>query len=90
MAAKVPDTVRKENLGSVNLLILEFIVENLDDNDTVATGIPKARMVSWPKCVPSLDGPQDFAIDAIDTDGVLTIASAANQNGYIEIMYKGM
>ena len=90
MALKVPDSITKENLGSVNLLIFKFTVENLDDNDTVASGIPSARMVSWPRCVPSLDGPQDFAVDAVDADGVMTIGSAADQNGYIEVMYKGM
>jgi len=88
MADKTPDSIRKENLGSVNLLIYQFITENIDDNDTLTTGIPKSKMVSWPRCVPSLDGPQDFAVDAISDEGVLTFGCAANQNGYVEIMYK--
>jgi hypothetical protein len=90
MAEKTPDSVRRENLGSVNLLIGAYITENIDDNDTWDCGIPKSKMVSWPKFVPAIDGPQDCAIDAISDDGVLTFGSAANQNGYVEIMFKDM
>lgn len=90
MAAKTPDSIRKENLGSVNLLIAEFTTTNIDDNDTWATGIPLARIVSWPKCVTNLDGPQDFAVDAISASGEFTFGCAADQTGYVEILYKGM
>jgi hypothetical protein len=90
MADKTPDSVQKVSLGSVNLMIYKFITENIDDNDTLTTGIPSAKMVGWPRCVPSLDGPQDFAVDAVDSAGVLTFGCAANQNGYVEVMYKDM
>ena len=90
MADKTPDSIQKVNLGSVNMLLYKFITENIDDNDTLTTGIPAAKIIGWPRCVPSLDGPQDFAVDAISTEGVLTFGCAANQNGYVEVMYKDM
>lgn len=90
MAEKTPDSIRKENLGSVNLIIAEFTTTNIDDDDTWATGIPAGKIVSWPKCIPKLDGPQDFAVDAISDEGVFTFGSAANQEGYVEILVKSM
>lgn len=90
MAAKTPDSIRKENLGSVSLIIAEFTTTNIDDNDTWASGIPLGKIVSWPKCVPKLDGPQDFAVDAISAAGELTFGSAANQEGYVEILVKNI
>ena len=90
MADKVPDSIRKQNLGSVTLIIAEFTTTNIDDNDTWTSGILPGKIISWPKCVPKLDGPQDFAIDAIDATGVMTFGSAANQEGYVEVMVKEM
>jgi len=40
MAAKTPDSIIRENLGSLNLLICPFATANIDNEDTYATGLP--------------------------------------------------
>jgi hypothetical protein len=39
MAAKTPDSVIRESLGSLTLLICDFSTTNIDDGDTYATGL---------------------------------------------------
>lgn len=92
MAVKLPTTLRKENLGSINVLIANFdgtvSSNDIDDNDTWATGIPSGKIVGWPIVQSTIDGPQDCTIDAIASDGTLTFASADNQTAYVYIYYK--
>lgn len=40
MAAKTPDSIIRENVGSLNLLICDFSTTNIDNEDTYATGLP--------------------------------------------------
>lgn len=40
MAPKTPDSIIRENVGSLNLLICDFTTANIDDGDTYATGLP--------------------------------------------------
>lgn len=94
MAAKVPTTIRKENWGSVNVLIANFDAtvssNDIDDNDTWATGVKLGKIVGWPIVQSTIDGPQDCTIDAIDADGVCTFGSAANQTAVVYLMYKDL
>lgn len=94
MAAKVPTTIKKENLGSVNLIMALFdgtvSSNDIDDNDTWAAGDAGAKIVGWPWVVPTIDGPQDCTIDAVATDGTITFASAANQTGWVYFYTRGM
>ncbi len=93
MAAKLPTSIRKENLGSINLIIANFdgtvSSNDIDDNDTWASGIKS--IVGWPIVQSTIDGPQDCTIDAIDrTTGTVTFASAANQTAYVYIYFKDL
>ncbi len=92
MAAKLPTSIRKENLGSLKLIIANFdgtvSSNDIDDNDTWATGI--TSIVGWPIVQSTIDGPQDCTIDAVATDGTLTFASAANQTAVVYVLCKDM
>lgn len=91
MAAKVPTSITKENLGSVNLIIALFdgtvSSNDIDDNDTWASGIK--TIIGWPLVISTIDGPQDCTVDALDrATGDITFASAANQTAYVYILCK--
>jgi len=86
MAAKTPDSVRVENIGSLRLIIAKFVTNDIDDNDTWASGVDE--IVGWPIVQSILDGPQDCTVDAI-SGGTLTFGSAANQQAYVYILAKG-
>ena len=88
MAAKTPDSIRKENLGSINMLIATFEATNIDDDDTWTTGIKS--IVGTPVVQTTIDGPQDCTIDNVSAAGVLTFASAANQTAVVYVYYKDM
>ena len=38
-AAKTPDSIQRESVGSLTLLICPFSTANIDDGDTYATGL---------------------------------------------------
>ena len=93
MAAKLPTTITKENLGSLTLIIANFdgtvSSNDIDDNDTWASGI--TSIVGWPIVQTTVDGPQDCTVDAVDTaTGTLTFGSAATQTAYVYILCRGM
>lgn len=92
MAAKTPTSIKKENLGSINMLIAVFdgtvSSNDIDDNDTWDTGLG-TKIVGWPIVVSTIDGPQDCTVDAI-SDGTLTFGSAANQTCVVYVYYRGM
>ena len=94
MAAKVPTTIRKENLGSVNLLIANFDASvesnDIDDNDTWVTGIAKGKIVGWPWVAISSEGPNDATIDAISDAGILTFSAAASTTGVVYVLFNDM
>ena len=91
MAAKLPTTIRNENLGSLKLIIANFdgtvSSNDIDDNDTWATGI--TSIIGWPIVQSTIDGPQDCTVDAVDfATGTITFASAANQTAMVYILCK--
>lgn len=81
MAAKTPDAVYRESLGTVNLVRCEFTSTNLDNTDTYTTGI--AGIVgAWfsPSTTTGVVG-------VSNASGVLTFAcSADNQVGTLFIL----
>ena len=47
MAAKTPDTVKTESLGSLALLICDFTTTNIDNDDTYASGLSTNVVGYW-------------------------------------------
>ena len=47
MAAKLPDTVYRENLGSLTLLQCDFTTTNIDNDDTYASGLSTNVFGYW-------------------------------------------
>jgi hypothetical protein len=91
MAAKVPTTVQRHNVGSLSLVIADFdntVASNdIDDNDTWVSGITQA--VGW-VVQPTIDGPSDCTIDAYDAaTGTFTFGSAASQTAKVFVFCKG-
>lgn len=81
MAAKTPDSVRMDSLGSLRLIQAIFSSTNLDDTDTYATGIT-GIVGAWfaPDTTTGVVGVANSA-------GTLTFAcSAANQTGTLFIL----
>lgn len=89
MAAKLPTTVTRENLGSLDLIIANFdgtvSSNDIDDDDTWASGIK--NIIGWPIVQTTVDGPQDCTVDAVDyATGTITFASAATQTAFVYIL----
>lgn len=83
MAAKTPDSVKIDSLGSVRLIRAGFTSTNLDNADTYATGI-KGIVGAWfsPDTTTGVVGVSNSA-------GTLTFAcSADNQTGTLFILAK--
>ena len=83
MAAKTPDTIRQENLGTVRLVMAIFSSTNIDDTDTYTTGMD-GIVGAWfaPDLTTGVVGVSNAA-------GVLTFAaSAANQTGTLYILQR--
>lgn len=91
MAAKTPTRIIKENLGSVNLCMALFdgtvSSNDIDDNDTWDAGAAGKKIVGHPWVIPTIDGPQDIAVDGV-SEGVFTFGSAANQTGWVCFYFK--
>lgn len=47
MAAKTPDTVYRESLGSLTLLRCDFTTTNIDNDDTYASGLGSNVFGYW-------------------------------------------
>ena len=84
MAAKTPDSLTKENLGSANLLIATFVSANIDDNDTWASGINSIIGYWW--CGIG-DNCYDVSITST-TSGTFTFDSAGSMTGKFYVLYK--
>ena len=81
MAAKTPDSVKQDKLGTVRLIYANFTSTNLDDTDTYATGID-GIIGAWfsPDSTKGVVGVSNSA-------GTLTFAcSADNQTGTLFIL----
>ena len=50
MAAKTPDTIVRESMGSLTLLICQFSTTNIDNDDTYATGLSTNIVDLWFNC----------------------------------------
>ena len=87
MAAKTPDSIRKENLGSINLLIAVFVSENIDDNDTWASGIKNIISYQWQGIS---DAGYDLSITSVTAAGLFTFDAGSNTTGHLHVYYKDM
>lgn len=84
MAAKTPDSVYQESLGSLRLIRAKFTSTNLDNTDTYATGID-GIVDAWfsPSTTTGVVG-------VSNSSGTLTFAcSADNQVGTLFILVRG-
>ncbi len=83
MAAKTPDAVYSDSLGSVRLIRAEFSTTNVDDTDTYASGIT-GIVDTWFST--------DITTGAVGTThsgSTITFAcSAANQTGTLFILVR--
>jgi len=87
MAIKTPDSVRVNNVGNLRHIVATFSTNDIDDNDTWASGIKSA--IDW-DIHTSIDGPQDCTVDNYAAaTGTFTFASAANQTGRLVIWARG-
>lgn len=81
MAAKTPDSVKQDKLGTVRLIYAFFTSTNLDNTDTYATGID-GIIGAWfaPNTTTGVVG-------VSNSSGTLTFAcSADNQTGTLFIL----
>ena len=66
-------------------LRLPFLTENLDDTDTIATGLTRITRVAWE----ALDATDILALTFAQT-GIITVATtggSGNHNGHVLIWY---
>lgn len=87
MAAKTPDSLRKENLGSANLLIATFVDADIDDNDTWASGISSVIGYWW---IGIGDASYDVSITSVSAAGLFTFDAGSNMTGKLYVLYKDM
>lgn len=88
MAAKTPNRVRVENIGSLKLLIALFSPEQIDSGDTWASGV-KHIAGAW---FSSKDASVFDAAMGIDwtVNGLITFTTAdSSQEGTVFILCKG-
>jgi hypothetical protein len=50
MASKTPDTIIRESMGSLTLLMCQFSTTNIDNDDTYATGLGSNLVDCWFNC----------------------------------------
>ena len=62
MAAITPDTILRENMGSLTLHIATFITNDIDDADTWASGIPGIVSV-WNNTIDNPTSTTDTALN---------------------------
>jgi len=86
MAAKTPDSVVRESLGSKTLFIATFSTNDIDDNDTWATGLSTNIVGYWG--VLTDDGTQTKeALDITNASGTLTFrVGEDNRTGLVYVL----
>ncbi len=87
MASKVPDSILKVNAGSHTLLICTFVTNDIDDNDTWASGM-KGVVGTWWGGIG--DNSFDVQVTSIDSDGLFTFDSASNMTGRLYVLKTDM
>lgn len=91
MAAKLPTSIHRENLGSVNLYIALFdgtvSSNDIDDNDTWASGI-KGIVGYWWSGIS--DNGYDVSFTSVDGDGLFTFDSAGTTTGRVFVIARNI
>ena len=85
MAAKTPDSITKENLGSARLLICTFVSNDIDDNDTWASGLTSVVGYWW---VGIGDNSYDVSVTSVSAAGSFLFDSASNMTGVLYVLCK--
>jgi hypothetical protein len=86
MAAKTPDSVAGPfMLGNARLMVLKFVTENLDNADTVATGIPNLANV-WFQPTAAFASSLGLTVSG---ETITVAASDDNQTGYLFCLSQG-
>lgn len=89
MAAKLPTTIEKQSLGSVNLYIANFdgtvSSNDIDDNDTWASDIKGIVGMWW---AGTSDNGYDVSFTSWDADGLITFDSAGTATGRVFVIAK--
>lgn len=86
MAAKTPDSIFQEKLGTVRLILARFSTTNIDDTDTYSTGM--TGIVDAFFTPDTTTGVVGCSVAA--STGVITFAaSAPNQTGTLHILVRG-
>ena len=88
MAVKLPTTIRKENLGSVRLIIATFdgtvSSNDLDNADTWATGITSIIGNPW------FAGAVFVGLAVDPVTGIVTATTAGTATGTVYVLCKDM
>lgn len=92
MAAKTPDSIKKHNFGSMTLFIATFSTNDIDDNDTWASGIPYP-VGYWGNLTD--DGTQtvegiDVELSTASTGAFVFSVGEANRTGVIYVLSKSV
>ncbi len=90
MAAKTPDSVITESLGSLTLKIATFSTNDIDDGDTWDTGLSGKIVGYWANAT---DDPTQTkeGIDCSESAGVITFNTGEdNRTGMVYVLVKGL
>lgn len=86
MAAKTPDSIVRESMGSKTLFIATFSTNDIDDGDTWATGLGTNIVGYWGNLTD--DGTQaKESIDISNSSGTLTFnVGEDNRTGIVYVL----
>jgi hypothetical protein len=86
MAAKTPDSILRESVGSMTLFIATFSTNDIDDTDTWATGLGSNILGVWAN---GTDDPTQTkeGIDCAESAGTITFSTGEdNRTGKVFVL----
>ncbi len=88
MATKTPDSIRRESLGSLTLLIATFSSNDVDDTDTWASGLGENVAGYWfTETDASSDTSNNMSISVIESAGTFTFSMEdSNREGVLYVI----
>ena len=88
MAAKTPDSVLQESLGSLTLRICDFSTTNIDDGDTYASNVASIVGVWFNASLDCTQGGEGMNV-SVSGDDLTFIAPEDNVTGTLYILSRG-
>ena len=82
MAAKTPDSIKRHSLGDLKLTVATFVTNDIDDNDSWASGI-KSVIGHWWGGIS--DNGYDVQVTSV-TNGEFLFDAAANTQGKLYVI----